>query len=361
MDRTRLAWSLVTSLACGSGAAQDQTAARVALSIAAFDRLAAQCERGAGLTSAQRQQVDRWQSSQGVPALRAHLRGSMPSGQQREVDAAADSVVRQVLPGLGNDACAAADRLTRAPDAQFASLAPELLAVSKAATVKAESARPRAAPPGKAQDLAAQIEGFAFDACATVGYGGMVLVSACPLVLLRNGDALKDVSGLAHPQGLAAHKAARAKDWTRWQRSGGSIQVQKADGWKNIAFNAIYPALPKDFRLDGSFRAMRGSGTQAIGGSQAVAAWTDLRFHGDGRVERGGGAGASESFGNSSVVSASKSAGRVGRYRIDGLTLAIRWDDGTSEHRLLIANPKDPKTAIWLDGEGYARRDRDRK
>ena len=36
--------------------------------------------------------------------------------------------------------------------------------------------------------------------------------------------------------------------------------------------------------------------------------------------------------------------------------LHISYADGSAEHRILIADPKDPKGAIWLDGQGYVQR-----
>jgi hypothetical protein len=212
-----------------------------------------------------------------------------------------------------------------------------------------------AAAPAATRDVTAQVEGFAFDTCTSIGYGGMAMVSVCPVVLMRNGEALRDVTGLSHPQGLAAHKTARPKAWTRWQRSGGKLQLQGDKGWRNLAYTAVYPTLPRDFRLDGSFRAMSGAGTLAVGGSQAVVAWTDLRFFPDGRVERGGGAGSSTKFEGSSVVTGAQRGVMRGRYRIDGLTLTMTWDNGKTDTRLLITDPKSPKGAIWLDGKGYAR------
>jgi hypothetical protein len=44
-----------------------------------------------------------------------------------------------------------------------------------------------------------------------------------------------------------------------------------------------------------------------------------------------------------------------GRHRIDGLTLTMAWDDGKTDPRLLITDPKSPRGAIWLDGKSYAR------
>jgi hypothetical protein len=34
----------------------------------------------------------------------------------------------------------------------------------------------------------------------------------------------------------------------------------------------------------------------------------------------------------------------------------IAYDDGSTEQRVVITDPGDPKAAIWLDGTGYVRR-----
>jgi hypothetical protein len=49
---------------------------------------------------------------------------------------------------------------------------------------------------------------------------------------------------------------------------------------------------------------------------------------------------------------------RRGRYRVDGLTLHVTYDDGSTEDRVLIIDPSNSKGAVWLDGVGYARRTR---
>ncbi|MCC6172500.1 MAG: hypothetical protein IT481_10780 [Gammaproteobacteria bacterium] len=93
-----------------------------------------------------------------------------------------------------------------------------------------------------------------------------------------------------------------------------------------------------------------------VGGSDSVVAWQELTFTRDGHVLRGAGAGTSAAAGDVAIASAGLAPGQRGRYRIDGLLLRLDWDDGRRETRLIVADPADPKTAIWLDGSGYARR-----
>jgi hypothetical protein len=214
-----------------------------------------------------------------------------------------------------------------------------------------------AAAPARAADVSAQIEGFGFDTCAGFGVGGMVIVQACPVVLFKDGQALRRVEGLAFEGGLAAHQAAKPQAWTSWRRRGAQIELLTPKGWDALAYPTVYRSLPAGYRLSGLFRSLRGAGTAATGGVQSVAAWGDYRFTPDGRVVRGGGAGASSTGAQGSVVTGSTRPGRPGRYRIDGFMLRIDYDDGSRESRVLIADPRDlAQRTLWLDGQAYVQR-----
>jgi hypothetical protein len=200
---------------------------------------------------------------------------------------------------------------------------------------------------------AAQIERFAFDSRAKMGVGGFITVDVYPVVLFRNGDALTDVKGLSFPGGTDAHKREHPAQWTKWRHANGEWQLQGKDGWKALPFKQTYTHLPADFRLKGRYRSLSGAGNVAMGGGQSVAAWSHYEFTADGRVVRGSGAGGrAESSGT--VTAQARSPDRTGRYRIEGLKLTITYDDKSVEQRILITNPDDPESSIWLDGVGYA-------
>lgn len=331
--------------------------AKAGIVLSAFADLQQKCVRSGGFDVAQRREVEAWQTTNGVDALRTHLNGPGLSQPLREqVHAAATQVVQQVASGA--NPCIAAVSLTRTADAQFANKLPRLPASATASPVVKPAAKP-APTPGPAVDMtrvARDIEGFAFDSCTRIGYGGMVMYAPCPVVLFRNGSALTDVEGLSYPQGIAAHRAAEPKRWTQWRRAGERIQLMKSDGWKDITYTAVYSTLPPMFRLDGRFSSTSGSGNTALGGGQAVIAWSDYLFRPDGSVRRDNGAGASSADSGMAVTSSS-SAGKSGRYRIEGLLLVIEYDDGSRERRVIIADPKDGgKGTMWLDGEGYVYR-----
>ena len=225
-----------------------------------------------------------------------------------------------------------------------------------------------AATPGERADRAAlvrSIEGFAFDKVMRLGVGGFMGMRVVPVVLFKDGTALTDVEGLAFPGGVAAHRQRDPDDWTTWRRAGDAIELfrrgKRSSEWKTLPFRTVYRTLPADFRLDGTYRSIGGAGNVAMGGSDMVAGWRDLRFARDGRFERGGGSGGSVSGGGASTVFSSTAATRTGRYAIDGLELVLRYDDGTVERRIIVTDPDAP-TALWLDGAPYTQpRDRERR
>lgn len=371
-------WAAVmcTALAIGSAGAQpvgeaDASRVRAAIVITTFDELEGRCDRAGGFSAAQREEIDRWIDGNGIEKLRAHLDGAGLSAPLRaQVRAGAAQIIQQVAAAA--NPCLAAVSITRTNDAKLAGKLPELLAGStdeRALTGKMEKPSPLPRTPAaeaarshsaaraaasSAAKLAADIEGFGFDSCTRIGYGGMVMFVPCPVVLFKNGEALTDVEGLDFPQGVAAHRAAKPDKWTRWRRQGGRVQLEKSKGWDNITYTAVYSTLPTNFRLDGRYHSMNGGGNTALGGGQAVAAWSDYLFRPDGSVQRGGGASASSTGTGVDVTVGSDSSARRGRYRIEGLILAIDYDDGSQERRVIIADPEDEgRGTMWLDGEGY--------
>ena len=65
--------------------------------LATFDDLQQRCARSGGFDVAQRREVEAWQSTHGVDALRTHLNGpGLSSALREQVRVASAQVVRQV-------------------------------------------------------------------------------------------------------------------------------------------------------------------------------------------------------------------------------------------------------------------------
>ncbi len=372
MHLHRLTTILIAALAlpCGAYAqSADMNGEALALAVISFDHFAAKCTRGPGFSASDAAKVQAWQTENGVDQYRARLRELTPV-QKQQVDKAVAMLAEQVE-RQGATPCQAAVAIIKTPEAQLAKTSPQLLAqanapgksIQAAPRETAAVATPAAIAPATSNkqqaEVIKQIEGFGFDTGMTMGVGGFLTVNTYPIVLFRNGDVLKDVEGLAFNGGVEAHKRAKPGEWTRWRREGGELQLQRKEGWKAMHYQTVYSKLPGDLKLNGLFRSLGGSGNVALGGTQSVAAWKDYRFSSDGTVVRGGGAGSSGQTGDASVVTKSVAANQRGRYRIeDGLLLHISYDDGSSERRILVTDPKNPKGAIWLDGVGYVQRNK---
>jgi hypothetical protein len=214
---------------------------------------------------------------------------------------------------------------------------------SSAPSVPAEPA----AKPSSAAAVLAQIDSIGFDFRAIAGYGGVVM-DTFPVMLFRNGDLLMDVSALADTGGLEAHKKSKPDKWQKWRRSEGKLQRSGPEGWRDLAFQVSYPKLPDGFKLNGKFDSASGIGTAG----ESVMAWRRYQFFSNGQVQREAGVGSNSKVANSTTVSKTAAPHRKGSYRVEGLTLRIAYDDGSTESYVLVTDPKDPR-AIWLDGVGY--------
>jgi hypothetical protein len=337
---------------------------RAALTVMTFDYFATKCKQGGNFVPGDAAKVEAWQNANGVAQIRLRLRDlDRHPTQKQQLDQALAEITKRIAGQRVNiDACAAAVSVSKLPDAQFAKVSPEILApVSSPPKTRQEVVRPPSsttaiAPSETDTKIVTQIDSFGFNSRTKVGIGGFLTVDIYPVVLFRNGDALTNVKGLSFSGGLAAHKRAKPNEWTRWRSQGGKLQLAQKNGWKDLPFQTKYSKLPDNFRLDGFFRSLSGTGTVAVGGSQSVTAWQDYRFSSDGRVVRGNGVGGRSESGDSSITTNNVAPNRRGRYRVQGLMLYITYDDGSEERRILITDPKNPKSAIWLDGIGYARR-----
>jgi len=347
----------------------DPVFVRAALVVTTFDRLYADCAESGGFDNAQAAELREWQANNGVQGIRARMSElSEHASLKQQVDKGADAIVRRMFTE-NVDPCAAAVSLSNLPDARFAKVAPQLVSVVGTPAAPGMPSAPSAGDPPSAHSPAArsseetqalreQIDSFGFDTRPKMGVGGFITLDIYPVVLMKSGEALTDVRGLTAPGGLAAHKRENPDDWTRWRREGGKLELQKKKGWEPLPFQTTYAQLPEDLKLVGLYRDLEGAGTIGAGGTQSITVYDQYRFGPDGSVERAGGAGSAASAGDASVATSMRKPPRKGRYTVDGLTLSIRYEDGSSEQRILIADPKDPGKAIWLDGAGYVRQDK---
>jgi hypothetical protein len=344
---------------------QNRSFLEAAMVVVSYDHFESAC--GRSLSAENAAKLTTWRAANGIERIRARTRVLAADAANRSLIAQMRTGAVEPLQRQNMNPCDVVMAISRLPASQFAKTAPEMLAAlpQDGGTVAVSGvtggtggnapARPVPSPvatPSTSAAVIAQIESFGFDTRATMGVGGFVGLAVYPVVLFKNGEALTDVEGLSFRGGIAAHKQANPDDWTRWRRAAGKLQTMGSRGWSNLGYQVTYGRLPDGFRLNGTYRAMSGTGNVAVGGSASVVAWNQYTFTPDGRVLRGGGAGAS----NATVATSSTAPNQRGQYRVEGLMLNITYDDGSRESRMLITDPADAKGAIWLDGTGYAQR-----
>lgn len=371
---SRLSIVLAAGLVLGSSTvaraqkqpAIDESFARAALIVKVFDQLSTQCAAGRSFNASESASIAAWEKGQNVTALRTQIQG-LSADMQEQLEKGASILLTALTQKQPNaDPCNLAVSVTRLASPTVATVGspstnnskPQQVTNSGSRTANRSSnlAAMSSTSGSDVSKLVATIDSFGFNMRTIMGVGGFLTQDIYPVVLFRNGEALTDVKGLMYAGGLDAYRRAHPEDWTQWQRSGGRVQLKTAKGWKALPFPTTYQSLPSQFRLNGTYRSLSGTGNVAIGGSASVAAWRAYTFFPDGRIVRGNGAGSSASSGGSSVVTSSVAPNQRGRYQIDGLVLRINYDDGTTENRIIITDPKDPKSAIWLNGTGYVRR-----
>jgi hypothetical protein len=219
-------------------------------------------------------------------------------------------------------------------------------------TTPGENPAPGGNGASEASAISDQIETVAFWSKTGVGFGGSLTFDPTPIVLFRNGDAVYDIEALKFPGGLAAHRSANPKDWTKWRRGGKKFEVQKEGGWASLPYTSAMDRLPRGFLLDRAYQTVGGGGNLAVGGSSSVVVWSNLQFDRSGNFSSGGGAGSSTGGGGAGVVTGGSSGPQPGTYSIDGYTLMLKYASGRVEKRMIVADPSDTGV-IWLDGTGY--------
>lgn len=372
--------ALQTPLAAQLPTLDDPPFQRAAIVVITFDLLAGRCAAGPDFSTENAARVEAWQREHEIALVRKRMQTlDRDTAQHRRLEAMRGRADAQFA-YRGREACAAATGMTTLEDSRLAIRAPAMLATLRAAeaaptpvggstTVASGGAETRSAgapgttagaaprPPAALSAIVSRIDRFGFNSKPGIGYGGMVILKIFPVVLFKDGTALTDVEGLADPGGLDAHRRAHADDWTRWRRVGSEIQLADGNAWKKLDFNNTYSTLPAGFALTGSYHALSGVGTLATGGTASVTLVEEYLFGADGRVVRGRAVGSAAQSTDISVVTSSVPPSQRGRYRIDGITLAIRYDDGSGETRILVTDPADP-SVLWLDGTSFTRRRR---
>lgn len=239
-----------------------------------------------------------------------------------------------------------------------------------------------------------QVYGVLYHGYGTTGVSGYEFREEVRL-LLKDGSVY--FSDDMAPDALDAGKSQKLEpqQWGKWRQAGGGFQIARNDAFGALgeyrpAPGRILPAWPRDQRLNGAYTAQSFHGSLALGGTYSSTRFVfkpDGRFerigysqsgsgtlaqtgsgfsasastHSDGKGTRsvGGGGNDGSITGSSNYAYTSKKSGdgsgNRGTYRLDGLGLEMRFDDGRVE-RVLCAPWDDKHDKIYMFGTTYSSR-----
>jgi hypothetical protein len=183
------------------------------------------------------------------------------------------------------------------------------------------------------------------------GVGGMVLPNYKPIILFKDGMAIRNFEQPISDIDVAIFLKKQPDDVTRWQLTpqGYSIQWPDADKPKVTELSAERPkTLPPGHRLNDYWKRLSGGGNTALGGDVSVAISNGYRFFADGRFST------DRAFSGSSPGVFTGSTGNDGgTYSIDGSALVLTYGSGSIKRLSIYYGGAISDPVLWLAGDSY--------
>jgi hypothetical protein len=231
----------------------------------------------------------------------------------------------------------------------------------------------------------AQVHGLLHHGYGTTGSSGYEFREEI-FLLLKDGTAYLGEDVAPSDLDVAKSRKLEPQLWGRWRQVGGGFQIQRSDdfgrpeAWSDQAGRLI-PTWKPGQRLNATYTSTSFHGSLALGGTYNS---TSYKFSADGRFEvigyrqsgsgsmaanagfSGGGAGYSDGKGSSASAGgggagafasaqrrSNDGSGNRGVYRLDGLSLELKFDDGRTETVLCAPWSTDLK-GIYMQGRTFS-------
>jgi hypothetical protein len=184
------------------------------------------------------------------------------------------------------------------------------------------------------------------------------VTSIRPLILLKNNIVCDCAEFNFDELNLAAVARKSPNDIGQWRVEGGKIQIKwtKSKNWSGLSFpNSKGKPLGDNWKGSGTYKRITSSGYGMPGGDNSASTFvsTMLTFSPDGRFSEGNVVSSTVEGGGSRTVAGGQSAAKSGRYKVEGWSLVLTYDNGKVERSTAITD-NDPST-FWLGGKGYVR------
>ncbi len=175
----------------------------------------------------------------------------------------------------------------------------------------------------------------------------------CGLYSLKGGGLLSGSSEI-EMRTVEDEFGTLAAETKPFEQSGEDLTIGEA-GYKRV------PPFPEGTTFEGRWRSFFASSGTTATSSESVSSERVLTFGRDGTFRRTGSSGATSSseIGGSRVGFASGGArpASSGRYRVEGYTLELVGDDGTTEQHSIFAPDTETDGLLVIDGSNYLKQD----
>lgn|GEM_PF-6398160 len=174
-----------------------------------------------------------------------------------------------------------------------------------------------------------------------------VLPDPRPIILFKDGWATKDINYFVRGLDIPAHKMMYPKTWVEWQLVDDKVALKNSNGgFTKMTFQNRYEPNSSSLTFEQKFTRLLTGVNVALGTSAVVQ--KDIQFWNDHRVVVGSYTGV---ITPSTVTQVVPPESR-GTYHIDGYTIELKWDDGTTKKTSFVWSDEDPE-AVYIDGLAY--------
>lgn len=177
------------------------------------------------------------------------------------------------------------------------------------------------------------------------GAGGMRLPAWRPYLLFKDGTAYAEPKLAPDHMDLARSRQDETERWGTWTKQAGA-KILSMPGHAPMPTAQCLAPVAAGTSIQGSYKHVGGGGNTISGGHAAFSHSDYYRFYSDGRFRCGSLSGLVSP--GASVVS--QSATRMGRYRIEGYSIDLRYDDGGEAHLFFYA---DGEQLLHIGGNDY--------
>ncbi|THU41356.1 hypothetical protein FAM09_04405 [Niastella caeni] len=191
---------------------------------------------------------------------------------------------------------------------------------------------------------ATEIKGVVINLEYSYGVGGAVISEYMPYLLLNDGSLYSNPVVSPYEFDVALSKQREPKKWGTWKISGNAISVNwparnKSERWEKNWFWAR-PAAGNE-KIEGAFTSISGAGNTAMGGNVMTVSSKNILFNTLGRFALTG-VGVGTNYTDYSIAtSAYTKKDEAGAYSLNGYSIELRFNNGTTMRRAFYFYPKD--------------------